>query len=510
MFMRCAVFRGIGEIAFKYYRLFQHHVAPPQSTFTTDAKTTTHASNDLAAGPDPAQLRNAFILGETEEDASWIIGKRPGPYIKERSRSIYTRLGRRIAFVGIDGRTERTRSQINYPDTYDEIFSRLNSEITASHGDIKHLIVLLSVPIVYPRLPWLENILSSPLVAPIRLMNKRFGFAGSFFNHFDGNIEILDDLDDHYTAHQHQKERKDLVIRLQDIAQKYSVRVTFLGGDVHLAAIGRFYGSPRQNVPVDYDHRYMVNVISSAITNQPPFKAVANLLARRNKIHHLDHDTDETLMKFFDKQPGGKEKGASWNKYTMPSRNFACITEVPPANIPTVNEVTNDVNGEGRNNQRILPPSTWGTNGYSPLHRGEDRSGTTNPVADGVSTSGLVGALDVAIRVEIDNSDSGGVTEGYGFSSKFPSFCPSVSEKCKRSRFDGLVICSSTTCRTSTAEIAFFYLLGLSSLSLLHLWSLAFNIFHPSNEGVERLNFFFLSVIRKEHRFRWESISPSL
>ena len=35
-FMRCAVFRGIGGVAHKYYLLFQHHLAPPKSTFTTD------------------------------------------------------------------------------------------------------------------------------------------------------------------------------------------------------------------------------------------------------------------------------------------------------------------------------------------------------------------------------------------------------------------------------------------------------------------------------------------
>jgi hypothetical protein len=101
----------------------------------------------------------------------------------------------------------------------------------------------------------------------------------------------------------------------------------------------------------------MVNVISSAITNQSLFKAVANLLARRNKIHHLDRSTDEILMKIFDKQLGRKEKGASWNKCTMPSRNFACITEVPPSNIQTVNRATDNVNG-GEHNQKILPPST--------------------------------------------------------------------------------------------------------------------------------------------------------
>lgn len=34
-FMRCSVFRGIGGAANKYYLLFQHHLAPPPSTYTT-------------------------------------------------------------------------------------------------------------------------------------------------------------------------------------------------------------------------------------------------------------------------------------------------------------------------------------------------------------------------------------------------------------------------------------------------------------------------------------------
>lgn len=34
-FMRCDVFRGIGGTAHKYYMLFQHHLAPPVSTYTS-------------------------------------------------------------------------------------------------------------------------------------------------------------------------------------------------------------------------------------------------------------------------------------------------------------------------------------------------------------------------------------------------------------------------------------------------------------------------------------------
>lgn len=324
------------------------------------------------------------------------------------------RLGKNIAFAGIDARTERTRHRVNYPETYDAVFSRVRSEIRASQGVIKHLVLLLGVPIAYPRLAWLENIFTSPIIAPIRLLNKRFGLAGGFFNHFDGNVDLLDDLDDHYTAKHHKKERLQLMHRLQQLSKECNVRITILGGDVHLAALGRFYSNPKLGIPADRDYRYMTNIISSAITNKPPPKAVANLLARRNKIHHLDHDTDETLMKLFDKQPGGVEKSAEWNKVTMPSRNYACITEVPEAT--TNGTHPSNVNGIVDDNSAL---QAHGKDGHSPLHLGEEGAGVEhNAASGGSSNSGIVGGLDVSIRVEIDPKDREGKTEGYGFSSK--------------------------------------------------------------------------------------------
>ncbi|PGH15831.1 hypothetical protein AJ79_02212 [Helicocarpus griseus UAMH5409] len=425
-FMKCAVFRGIGGVAFKYYLLFQHHVAPPMSTFTTDAPATMSAVNGTS-GADPRQLEKTYVYKEPVQDPSFINGKHPGPYVEECSRNLYMRLGRRMAFVGIDARTERTRHQVNYPETYDLIFSRLDKELTEANGEIKHLILLLGVPIAYPRLAWLENIFSSPIIAPIRLLNKRFGVGGDFFNKFDGQVDLLDDLDDHYTARQHKRERREMMQRLQHISRKHSVRVTILGGDVHLAALGRFYSKPRLNIPAERDFRYMANIISSAITNKPPPKPVANLLARRNKIHHMDHDTDETLMKLFDKQPGGKEKGAAFNKVTMPSRNFACITE---------SSLEGVVNGSADvpDTAASVPPK----DGHFPLHAGEENAGTVHRAADGVSNiTGMNGGLDVSIRVEIDCSDRRGTTEGYGFSVP-PLLIPQderLSQETTRSRF---------------------------------------------------------------------------
>ena len=413
-FMRCPVFRGIGGVSFKYYCLFQHHVPPPKSSYTTDAPQTTHAQSSGTTGIDPVQLKDTYVLEEKKEDASWIVGGRPGPYVEERSRSLYMQLGARIGFLGIDARTERTRHQVNYPDTYDIIFNRLRSEISSGDSQgIQHLIVLLGVPIAYPRLAWLESIFTSPVIGPIRFLSKRFGVAGGFFNKFDGQVDLLDDLDDHYTARQHKRERKDLMLRLQDIALSYNIRITILGGDVHLAALGRFYSKPKLGISVEQDYRYMANIISSAITNKPPPKAVANLLAGRNKIHHLDRYTDETLMNMFDKDPGSSQKTANFNKCTMPSRNYAIIAEAP-ANEEFVNGIAN---GHATNGNVASPSSKPPQkDGHSFLHAGEEGAGTKHVAASGVHTGSMIGGLDVSIRVEIDQHDREGKTEGYGFS----------------------------------------------------------------------------------------------
>jgi hypothetical protein len=417
-FMKCAVFRGLGGVAFKYYSLFQHHIPPPISSFTTDAPQTTSSTGPEGPGPDPKQLNDTFVHSE-QPDSSFIVGNRPGPYVEERSRSIYMRFGPRIAFVGLDARTERTRHQVNYPDTYDTIFARLETEMSQSPGTIKHLIVLLGVPIAYPRLAWLEQIFQSPLIAPLRLLNKRFGIAGGFFNQFDGNVDLLDDLDDHYTARQHKHERRELLQRFQKLSQEHNIRVSILGGDVHLAACGRFYSNPKLNIPIDQDHRYMANIISSAITNKPPPKAVANLLARRNKIHHLDSDTDETLMPFFDKDPGEEQKTANANHVTMPARNFAIISENGSSSQAISGEYKDGTYHSPVQDIFNVPREGNKNDGHRPLHKGEEGAGSQHAAASGFHSGTLPGGLDVCIRVEIDQHDPEARTQGYGFSSKF-------------------------------------------------------------------------------------------
>ncbi|KAL0474275.1 hypothetical protein QR685DRAFT_3856 [Neurospora intermedia] len=414
-FMKCDVFRGIGGIAHKYYMLFQHHLPPPASTYTSD--TTSVAQDEAGQGLDPNQMIAAYVHPAMTEP-NYIVGSAPGPYVAEHSHNMFTKLGARIAFLGIDARTERTRHQVNYPETYEAIFSRLRQELShaiQTEKPFKHLILLLGIPIAYPRLTWLENIFASPLMGPVKLLNRRVGFGGSFFNSFDGSVDLLDDLDDHYTARTHKRERNGLILKLQQIAAEFSVRVTILGGDVHLAALGRFYSNPKLNIPLEEDYRYIVNVISSAIVNKPPPAAVANLLARRNRIHHLDHDTDETLLKIFDKDPGDSTKTAKHNQVTMPSRNFAVITENSP------NNGTHLQNGHDFHTSSPPPQSTPGEtfpgqkDGRYALGKGEVNAGTKHKAADPAEHgTGSDGSLDVCIRIEIDQHNPEGRTEGYG------------------------------------------------------------------------------------------------
>lgn len=121
-FMTSPVFSGLGNVAFKYYMLFQHQ----------------------------------SIISETEEtEPSWSLGLQPGPYIHEQSRSLFMFLGSKIALLAVDCRTERKRDQVLREDTWEKLINRCYNEIVK--GKTEHLLVLLGVPIAYPRLVWLEN-----------------------------------------------------------------------------------------------------------------------------------------------------------------------------------------------------------------------------------------------------------------------------------------------------------------------------------------------------------------
>ncbi|KAK1755081.1 hypothetical protein QBC47DRAFT_345294 [Echria macrotheca] len=294
-FMNSPVFSGLGNVAFKYYMLFQHQ----------------------------------SVVEETEKtEPSWVLGTKPGPYITELSRSLFVPLGAKVSLLAVDARTERTRDEVVSPNTWRKLIDRCYEEI--EKGTTEHLLVLLGVPIAYPRLVWLENILTSRLMDPIKALGKT-GIFGNVMNHFDGGVEVLDDLDDHWTAKNHKYERSLRIEDLQDLAADKSVRVTILSGDVHLAAIGQFYSNPKFGIPKHKDFRYIPNVISSAIVNTPPPDLMADVLNKRNKVHHFDKETDEDMIPIFDHGVDGKPRN---NKHLLPHRNWCSIRPYMPGNSP--------------------------------------------------------------------------------------------------------------------------------------------------------------------------------
>ncbi|ODV87270.1 hypothetical protein CANARDRAFT_26685 [[Candida] arabinofermentans NRRL YB-2248] len=313
--MRQEVFSGVGKSAFKYYLLFQHHTSPTENY---------------------------------KDEKSWIMGNKPGPYMEQLSRSVYARLGREVAVLGLDCRTERTKKQVVTNDTYRKVFQRVQDEINSSNGEIKHLLVMLGVPICYPRMVWAESIMSSRWIAPIRFLARKGIVAKALVNDFDGSIELLDDLNDHWCAKHHKHERNALMAKLVTLAAENGVRVTVLSGDVHLGCLSRFKTKiHKHHLGSSYDERnhevlenpskdprLIFNVVSSAIINTPPPDGMASLLQKRSKIHHFDRDTDEDVVNLFSLDVDGSHRA---NDLFLNKRNYSDLIPFKNLNEKIIN-----------------------------------------------------------------------------------------------------------------------------------------------------------------------------
>lgn len=62
---------------------------------------------------------------------------------------------------------------------------------------------------------------------PVKALG-RTGMFGKLMNNIDGGVEVLDDLNDHWTAKNHKQERSIVIEDLQDLAIDKSLRVTIL------------------------------------------------------------------------------------------------------------------------------------------------------------------------------------------------------------------------------------------------------------------------------------------
>ncbi|EDO16500.1 hypothetical protein Kpol_513p16 [Vanderwaltozyma polyspora DSM 70294] len=268
-FQKTNVFSNLGQISFKYYMLFQHHV---------------NITNPVD-----------FL-----SDEQWVLGVTPGPYVQQLSHSIFTRLGPDIALLSADCRTERTIGHVLHESTYDVFFNRLTTEFQSM--PFTHLYVVLGVPVAYPRLIWLLWIFGAPLASTLKWFSKRGLYGKDLTNKASGELEILSNIKDQWVAFNHWKERNRFLRRLQHFAKRNSVRVSLVSGDAHLGFVGRLYGT-EFSVKNDavHDWRLMFNVVSSAIVNAPVSNGSAIALQKKaNKPLKFDGDTAQDVVPLFD------------------------------------------------------------------------------------------------------------------------------------------------------------------------------------------------------------------
>jgi len=146
--------------------------------------------------------------------------------------------------------------------------------------------------------------------------------------------------------------------------------------------------------------------------------AMADVLNKRNKVHHLDGYTDEDMYPMFPVDVDGKPRG---NKRLMPSkttllyllnelisnsitgRNYCTLGEFDTNQDPEVEELS-------KASSRIIP-KFFRSSGQK---KGTGLSGKSKQdIADSPQGANAVDALEVILRVEINQKNPDGATKPY-------------------------------------------------------------------------------------------------
>jgi len=199
----------------------------------------------------------------------------PGCLSGQTAFSYAHRIGE-LALLALDLRSERTSQQVMSPGTWTGALDWVD----ALRG-VRHLLVLLSIPAVYPRFGWLE--------AALRLT--------------PGRQELEDDLRDHWTSRPHRGERLRMIHRLFRFARAQQCRVTFLSGDVHVGALGVLQSDRAGDSAV---HADVINqLVSSAIVHPPPAAVVDFFLEHvGSRSEEIDRGITARMLEF----PGTDER----------------------------------------------------------------------------------------------------------------------------------------------------------------------------------------------------------
>lgn len=281
--MHSPVFYGIFLVARKFYLLFQHHTT--------------------------IQL--------VQEGKTDLFGNSP---MRSPSFSFLKQIGPTVAILGVDIRSERTKQQVLSQDSWVLIFMKIQ-ELPSS---VRHLIVNFTVPIVYPKVPISENLyqLVSAMnrISALNALLVKTNILSSIMKFEFDEPELLDDLVDHWTGYHHSEERKQVVESFQQLATDMHLRVTFLSGDVHCAAVGRFYTHPKMQ-DLSIDPFFMPQIITSAIINVPPPQIAVRLMHTCDRAgNRINYHTREKMVRFFKTNYPREEK-------VLAKRNFLIVDE---------------------------------------------------------------------------------------------------------------------------------------------------------------------------------------
>ncbi len=164
-------------------------------------------------------------------------------------------------------RAERVMSE----ESWRAVYRWLDDQETA--GNMTHLFVMSSIPVVHPSFETLEKMIG---VLPVQ-------------------HEIADDLRDHWTSPPHKAERLRLIHRLLAASAK-GIRVTLLSGDVHVAAIG-VIESDRSDASTSA--RVINQLTASGIVHPPPPGVALSFLERACEvIEQIDRGVTGTMHEF--------------------------------------------------------------------------------------------------------------------------------------------------------------------------------------------------------------------
>jgi hypothetical protein len=196
-----------------------------------------------------------------------------------------------VAILAVDMRSQRTPTQVLAPDHWDAVFAWVDGL-----ESVDHLILMSSIPVVYPGFDTLEKMLGA----------------------LPGQQSLEDDLRDHWNSRRHKGERLRLIHRLLALSAK-CIRATIVSGDVHVAALGLIESTrnpARDGVVV------INQLISSAMVHPGPPAAV--LFALRYMLDSED-EIDQRIVGKMSEFPGTQARFVG-------GRNFLALDPDPPHN----------------------------------------------------------------------------------------------------------------------------------------------------------------------------------